>query len=217
MSKNPSSTKSVEKKLEKVDWRAFGDGVIGVDEVGRGCLAGPVYAAAVFWTQDHEQVKVTDSKLLTPQRREELAHLIRQNYVVAVGQACAREIEELNILQASLLAMHRAIEGVEKQLEGKTDEPISLLVDGNQKIPSLPRERQFTLIKGDLRCAPISAASIVAKVARDQMMKEQASIYPQYGFESHKGYLTKKHQLALAKWGPCEIHRRSFAGVKELL
>lgn len=217
MKKIFASTKTVEKKLKKVDWRAFGAGVIGVDEVGRGCLAGPVFAAAVFWTEDHRKIKVTDSKLLTPEKREELSLMIHEHYIVAVGQACAREIEELNILQASLLAMHRAIEQVEKSLPAEFSEPVSLLVDGNQKIPSLCKDRQFTLIKGDLRCAPISAASIVAKVARDRMMRDQALIYPQYGFEQHKGYLTKVHQEALAKWGPCEIHRRSFAGVKELL
>lgn len=203
--------KKVTQKEEypKVDWQQFGPNpVIGVDEVGRGCLAGPVYAAAVIFKSDSLADLVTDSKLLSEERREELAALILKEHHVGIGSASVEEIDEINILQASLLAMKRAIEN----LNVKTGH---VLVDGNMKIPGLNGFEQTTFVKGDLRVAPISAASIVAKVTRDSLMKELGVKYPVYGFETHKGYSTPVHKESIVTHGPCNIHRKSFAGVKE--
>lgn len=198
--------------LPKINWTEFFPApVIGVDEVGRGCLAGPVYAAAViFRTADLEDL-VTDSKLISELRREELSELILANHHVGIGSASVKEIDEINILNASLLAMKRAIGNL--KVDGG-----HVLVDGNKKIPRLSRNfQQTTIIKGDLRAAPISAASIVAKVARDRLMKELGVQFPLYGFEIHKGYSTPVHKDSIAMHGPCKWHRRSFAGVKEHL
>lgn len=199
--------------LEPVDWAAFGPGlIVGVDEVGRGCLAGPVYAAAVVLKSNELCEHLTDSKLLSEKRREELAPQIEQAHWASVAFATVEEIDELNILQASLLAMKRAVEDLEKKI-GQTVSHV--LVDGNMRIPHLSR-KQTPIIKGDLRCAPISAASIVAKVARDLLMKEMGSKFPDYGFEKHKGYASPIHRKAIAEIGPIlTIHRRSFGGVKE--
>lgn len=203
-----------------VDWQSLGPYVIGVDEVGRGCLAGPVYAAAVLYRQGDEFHPVTDSKKLSEQSRDLLSDKIKQSHFYSIASASVEEIDEINILRASLLAMKRAVEDllvtlpeIEKQraLQGL------VVVDGNKKIPHLESLRQMTLIKGDLRCAPVSAASIIAKVARDQLMKDHEVQYPGYGFAKHKGYLTLVHREALAQQGPCSIHRKTFAGVKELL
>ncbi len=184
--------------------------LIGVDEVGRGCLAGPVYAAAVFFLNEECIHEVTDSKLLSETRREELSDKIIKSHRVSVAFADVSEIDNMNILQASLLAMKRAVEGL-KINSGH------ILVDGNQKIPGLAHWAQTTVIKGDLRVAQISAASIVAKVHRDRVMKDLAKEYPNYGFEVHKGYATEKHRNAIASFGPIPMHRKSFAGVKEFL
>jgi ribonuclease HII len=195
--------------FEKVNWQGFFPApVIGVDEVGRGCLAGPVYAAAVCFRSDVLQDLVTDSKLISEKRREELAEVILQAHHVGIGFATVEEIDEINILNASLLAMKRAVEKL----------PFAsghILVDGNKKIPGLERYQQTTIVKGDLRVAPISAASIVAKVTRDRLMKELGVQYPQYGFEVHKGYSTPAHKQNISAVGPCLHHRKSFAGVKE--
>ena len=197
---------------EKIDWRSFSPGpVIGVDEVGRGCLAGPVYASAVVFRSDVLSDLVTDSKLLSEKRREELFEQILVEHHVGIGFATVEEIDELNILQASLLAMKRSIE----QLKLKTGH---VLVDGNQKIPGLDKGlRQTTVIKGDLRVATISAASIVAKVTRDRLMKDLGEQFPHYGFQTHKGYSTQVHKAAIAQHGPAFMHRKSFSGVKEYL
>jgi ribonuclease HII len=209
---------------EPVAWRSFKPApIIGVDEVGRGCLAGPVYAGAAVlqdWQdcKDSKQSKdlkkleesLTDSKLLTPKKRDELAKQIRDVYQVSIAWASEAEIEELNIFQASLLAMKRAVEGL-KVLGGH------ILVDGKFEIPNFPIFKQTALIKGDLRAAPISAAAICAKVARDQKMLELAEKYPNYGLEKHKGYATEIHRNAIKKWGPTPIHRRTFEGVREYL
>ncbi len=184
--------------------------VVGVDEVGRGCLAGPVYAAAVILNPDFKFSHYTDSKLLSPERRTELAAEIRARHTVSVGFATVAEINEINILQASLLAMRRAVEG----LNLKT---AHVIVDGNKKIPSLEKFTQTTIIEGDLLAAPISAASIVAKVERDQVMREMALQIQGYGFEKHKGYGTKQHQEAILRLGPTSEHRAHFVGVKEYL
>lgn len=198
--------------MEKFDWLALKpQPVIGVDEVGRGCLAGPVYAAAVIIRQDFPYQHFTDSKVLSAKRREELSLEIKSHHMAALGFASVDEIEKINILQASLLAMKRAIEN----LGVKSGH---VLVDGHQKIPGLPMGlAQSTLIKGDLRAEPVAAASIVAKVARDFLMVQLDEKYPGYGFAKHKGYGTSDHREAIAQLGPTDQHRRLFAGVKEHL
>ncbi len=196
--------------FEVFDWRAVRPApVIGVDEVGRGCLAGSVYVAAVILPNDFSVSGVTDSKLLSEKRRSELAKEIRAVAQVCVAFADVDEIAKINILQATFLAMRRAIAGL--KVKGG-----HVLVDGNQKIPRLPSGfRQTTLVKGDLRATPIGAASIVAKVARDHYMTELAVRIPGYGFEKHKGYASSEHRLAIQRLGPCPQHRRLFAGVRE--
>jgi ribonuclease HII len=203
-------------KFPPLNWRSFSlddpdHHVIGVDEVGRGCLAGPVYAAAVSFKSDILADLVTDSKLLSEKRREELAREILVHHHVGIAFATVEEIDEINILQASLLAMKRAVE----KLRVKRGH---VLIDGNQKIPRLPKcYQQTTVVKGDLRVALISAASIVAKVTRDQLMKDLSLQYPHYGFEAHKGYSTVVHKESISAHGPCIHHRRTFSGVKEFL
>jgi ribonuclease HII len=197
--------------LPKIDWQEFSPApIIGVDEVGRGCLAGPVYAAAVIFRSEALHDLVTDSKLLSEKRREELAEQILKEHHVGIGSASVDEIDELNILNAALLAMKRAVQklGVASG---------HVLVDGNKKIPHLRGFEQSTIVKGDLRVAPISAASIVAKVTRDRLMKEMGVRYPVYGFEVHKGYSTPVHKQSIVQHGPCIEHRKTFAGVKEFL
>lgn len=205
------------KSFEKINWREFLPApVIGVDEVGRGCLAGRVYAAAVSFKSNELSDLVTDSKLLSEKRRKELSELIHAQHHVSIAFATASEVDEINILNASLLAMKRAIEGL--KINGQVITAGHCLIDGNQKIKTLQSQLfQTTIVKGDLRVAPISAASIVAKVARDEWMKDIIRKYPQYGFEKHKGYATKAHKEAIAQWGPCFEHRKTFAGVREYL
>lgn len=194
-----------------IDWRQFAPApVVGIDEVGRGCLAGPVYAAAVVFRSDNLADLVTDSKLLSEKRREELAELIIQEHHVGIACATVEEIDELNILQASLLAMKRAVEKL-NITRGH------LLVDGNMKIPNMQGFEQTPIVKGDLRVSVISAASIVAKVTRDHLMKELGKEFPKYGFEKHKGYSTVVHKKSISEVGPCQHHRKTFAGVKEFL
>ena len=183
--------------------KSQGIGVIcGVDEAGRGPLAGPVYAAAVILPEHLEIPGLDDSKKLTDKRRRELMPIIKeQSIAYGIGIATEKEIDEINILQATFLAMERAI----AQLDGKAD---FALIDGN-------REKDFglpvmTVVKGDSRSANIAAASILAKVSRDDYMEEMAKQYPQYGFEIHKGYGTKAHYEALRTYGHCDLHRVTF-------
>jgi ribonuclease HII len=193
-----------------VDWSVFSPvPVIGVDEAGRGCLAGPVCAGAVILVKKVKRGTFGDSKTLSASRREELFELIQLEHQWGVGFASVEEIERLNIFRASLLAMKRAI-GALKVKGGHA------LVDGKFKIPGLKGFEQTALIKGDARCAPISAASIVAKVSRDRLMVELAEKFPSYGFEIHKGYATELHRARISEHGPCEHHRRTFAGVVDL-
>lgn len=176
--------------------------ICGVDEAGRGPLAGPVCAAAVILPADIEIPGLNDSKKLTDKKRRELFPVICEK-AVAYGVAFAdhREIDEVNILQATYLAMERAI----VKLTVKAD---FALIDGNRaKDFGIPVE---TVVGGDGRSASIAAASILAKVTRDDYMLEMAKTYPRYGFEIHKGYGTKAHYAALAEFGPCPIHRMSF-------
>jgi len=182
--------------------------VAGVDEVGRGPLAGDVVAAAVILNYPTPE-GVTDSKMLTPERREELAARIRDEAACwALGRATVAEIDEMNILQASLLAMHRAVAAL-------TIQPSMVLVDGN-RLPVWPYEAR-AIVKGDLTEPAIGAASILAKVQRDGEMLALNEHYPGYGFDRHKGYPTKAHLAALEHLGVCPAHRRSFGPVRRLL
>ena len=206
----PKASKAAKPDFEPFEWYGLQPSpIIGVDEVGRGCLAGPVFAAAVILPADFDIEGITDSKLLSEARREELAERIHDKCQVGIGFASVGEIDRINILQASFLAMRRAIEN----LGAGTGH---VIVDGNQKINMLDGGfRQTTVIKGDLRATPIGAASIVAKVARDTMMKKLGEKYPVYGFEKHKGYAAPIHIAAIQKFGPCVHHRSTFAGVRE--
>ena len=176
--------------------------ICGVDEAGRGPLAGPVCAAAVILPRGHQIPGLNDSKKLTDKKRRELFPLIKEQAIAyGIGMASHEEIDEINILQATYLAMERAI----AQLEGKAD---MALIDGN-------RAKDFgmavrTVVKGDSLSANIAAASVLAKVTRDDLMVEMAKEFPGYGFEVHKGYGTKAHYEALRNMGPCAIHRMTF-------
>ena len=193
--------------MDKIDlWeieKSLNVGVIcGVDEAGRGPLAGPVCAAAVILPEGEIIPGLNDSKKLTDKKRRELFPIIKEKAVAyGIAFASEAEIDEINILQATFLAMKRAI----AQLGGKAD---FALIDGNREtdfgIPCL------TVVKGDSRSANIAAASVLAKVTRDLYMEELAETYPQYGFEIHKGYGTKAHYAALRSHGMCDAHRRSF-------
>ena len=176
--------------------------VCGIDEAGRGPLAGPVCAAAVILPPDWEPDGLDDSKKLSPARREALYdEITRRALTWSVAFASEQEIDEVNILQATFLAMRRALAGLKSA-------PDFALVDGNRDpVLGIPTRCE---IKGDGRYACIAAASVLAKVSRDRLMDEMDARYPQYGFVRHKGYPTKAHYEALAKFGPCPIHRRSF-------
>src|SRR3954469_16208751 len=179
----------------------------GVDEVGRGPLAGPVVAAAVILDPSRPISGLRDSKKLTAARRSELAEIIEtQALAVGIGRAEVAEIDLLNILRASLLAMERAVANLSLQ-------PDVVYVDGNT-MPTLSMPA-VAVIGGDDRVASISAASIVAKVLRDREMDRAAAHFPNYGFERHKGYATAAHLEALARFGPSPLHRRSFAPIRE--
>lgn len=183
--------------------------IAGVDEVGRGPLAGPVVAAAVVLDPQEPIDGLCDSKKLTPSRREKLDVLIREKSLSwSIGRAEVEEIDAINILQASLLAMKRAIESLEIK-------PDWVLVDGN-RLPDIPHKAE-AIIKGDSLVPAISAASIIAKVARDREMSELDAIYPGYGLAQHKGYPTKAHLNALLNLGVTSLHRKSFSPVRKLL
>jgi ribonuclease HII len=183
--------------------------IAGVDEVGRGPLAGPVIAAAVILDETKPIEGLADSKVLSATRREELAHLIRERALCwALGRAEVEEIDRLNILQASLLAMRRAVMALSLP-------PKLVLVDGN-RAPELSYPVQ-TIIRGDASVPAISAASILAKVARDAEMNDLSKLFPGYGFSQHKGYPTSLHLACLERLGVSPIHRRSFAPVHKLL
>jgi len=182
--------------------------VCGVDEAGRGPLAGPVFAACVILREDYPIEGLADSKVLSHERREELAVQIRSRAAAwAVASASVDEIDRINILRASLLAMRRAVEQL-------TIEPLQVLVDGLH-CPDV-RFPVRAIVGGDALVAEISAASILAKTARDALMVEMHALYPDYGFARHKGYSTRQHLEALRRFGVCPIHRRSFAPVRSL-
>lgn len=185
--------------------------VVGVDEVGRGCLAGPVYAAAVVFRSSLGIDEFKDSKLLLEPERETLSRLIHEHHWAAIGSASPQEIDQINILQASFLAMRRAIHSLRSLLPAGSE--LGILVDGHLRIPDLDCEQE-PFVQGDSFIAEISAASIVAKVARDQLMKQMGIAFPKYGFERHKGYGCPEHRAAIKKFGPISLHRQSFSGVK---
>lgn len=194
--------------------------IAGVDEVGRGPLAGPVIAAAVIFPRGYSHPEIKDSKLLTVKQRERLAPVIQENAASwALGVVEVEEIDRLNILQASLLAMVKALAGLKSMAD-------CILIDGNQGIPLVlfqqgkfstgRRLYQRTIVRGDQSCLSIAAASIVAKVARDEMMVEWDKQYPEYGFAAHKGYSCEAHFEALKRYGPSPIHRQSFKPVRDV-
>ena len=189
----------------EIEDKFYGEGlqlICGVDEAGRGPLAGPVCAAAVILPKRLNLPGLTDSKKLTDKKRRELFPIIKEEALAyGIGFASEEEIDKINILQATFLAMQRALDQL-------TVRPDLVLIDGN-------RERNFgipvkTVVKGDSLSANIAAASILAKVTRDDFMLEMATIYPEYGFDIHKGYGTKAHYAALTEYGPSPIHRKTF-------
>ncbi|MBQ9644007.1 MAG: ribonuclease HII [Lachnospiraceae bacterium] len=176
----------------------------GIDEAGRGPLAGPVSAAVVLLPDDREFPYVNDSKKLSPKKRDELYDYIRENAAAfSVALVDAQRIDEINILQATYEAMRKAVADLEIQPE--------VLVNDAVKIPGIELP-QIPVVKGDAKCLSIAAASILAKVTRDRLMEEYDRLYPEYGFASHKGYGTAQHIAAIRKYGPCPIHRQSFIG-----
>ena len=193
--------------LESDLWRKGFTTVGGVDEVGRGPLAGPVVAACVVFPRDFFLPGVNDSKKVTAKKRERLFDQILDTaHEVGIGIVGEKTIDSMNILNASLKAMWQAVKDL-KNL------PEFILVDGNQRIPDLPLP-QMPVIKGDSKSLSIAAASIVAKVIRDRIMFNCHRKYPEFSFAAHKGYATRAHVEALQAFGPCEIHRRSFKLVK---
>ncbi len=189
-------------ELENEIYAAGEQLLCGVDEAGRGPLAGPVCAAAVILPRGLCIPGLNDSKKLTEKKREALYDVICSSAVsYGIAFATVDEIEEVNILNAAMLAMNRAIEKLSVQ-------PTLALIDGNRN--SAIKIASRCVVKGDAKCADIAAASVLAKVTRDRYMLEMAEKYPQYKFEKHKGYGTKDHYAALREYGPCEIHRPSF-------
>jgi ribonuclease HII len=249
------STFSLEKELARNGY----DFVIGVDEAGRGPLAGPVVACAVtlrnmscypersggsrsnmgsgdlsgFFANTQNDNKewnlVRDSKKLSEKQREKIFDFIQENFHVGIGLCSHETIDRMNILEASFLAMKKAVQDLERNMRQETSDKefpklrttnyelrTIVLVDGNKGIPNFSME-QKAIVGGDRIVKSISAASIIAKVTRDRLMKEMHKKYPQYGFDKHKGYGTKLHMETLIKFGPCEIHRKSFAPVEKAL
>jgi ribonuclease HII len=200
--------KSLALDQKSFDWDVSGL-VAGVDEAGRGPLAGPVFAAAVILDDLSPISGLADSKKLSPKKRDQLYDIIKARALCfCVATASVHEIDQLNILQATLLAMQRAVKGLRLK-------PMKVLVDGN-RLPVLDI-RAEAIVKGDSKVASISAASILAKVERDRWCMEIDSQYPLYGFATHKGYGTSFHLNALKAHGPCVLHRSSFAPVAQYL
>lgn len=192
-------------EFEKVFW-AKGELVAGVDEAGRGPLAGPVFAAAVVFPIDYENKwGINDSKKLSEATRNQLFGIILQESIsYCISQISNYEIDKHNILQSALTAMNESIHKLEIK-------PNHLLIDGNYfRLNSMNEYNYTTVVKGDSKSVSIAAASILAKVSRDNWMIEVSPKYPEYGFEQHKGYATKKHFEAIEKYGTCELHRETF-------
>jgi ribonuclease HII len=204
--------------------------VVGIDEVGRGPLAGPVVTAAcvvkdiAYTAYDAKRDKrwdlIRDSKLLSEKQRKEAYVFIEEFFYIGIGLSTPDTIDRINILQATFLAMKKAVVDLERMIDkacAYTDvQRMIVLIDGNQLIPNFTRE-QMCVAKGDQYVKSIAAASIIAKVTRDTMMEKYDAQYPQYGFAAHKGYGTKVHMSALTQYGATPIHRKSFAPVKNVL
>lgn len=186
--------------------------VLGLDEAGRGPLAGPVSAAAVYYTGKAPIPGVTDSKKISAKKRETLSFILTNHPCVfwGLGLVSSSEIDQINILEATKLAMERAIADLEEKYKIKAD---YLILDGKMQL-NLP-VNQISIIKADEKIFSVSAASIIAKVARDRLMLKMAKKYPEYGFEKHKGYGTKLHLERIKKYGPCLIHRKTFRPLSE--
>ena len=183
--------------------------IAGVDEAGRGALAGPVVAAAVIFSKDQDASLYRDSKKLTPNQRESIIdHILQNSLAVGIGCVDHKFIDRFNVLQATFLAMYRAYLKLSFQVD-------KILVDGNRRNPLFAIEQE-TIIKGDDKIPEISAASIVAKVVRDRIMRGYAKVYPEYLFEQNKGYGTELHMKRIDEFGYCSIHRRSFNISKQL-
>jgi len=192
-------------RYEAQAWRAGVGRIAGVDEAGRGPLAGPVVAAAVIIAPDRRIKGLADSKILTPERRDELFRVIGEHAVaVGVGIVDHETIDRINILQSTRLAMAEAL--------ARLCVAPDLVITDFVALSNLPCP-QRNLVDGDARCATVAAASIVAKVTRDRLMMDADARFPEYGFARHKGYATAEHLAALDRWGACPIHRRTFAGV----
>ncbi len=184
--------------------------IAGVDEVGRGSLAGPVVAAACIFDRDVDIVGIDDSKKLSEKKREQFFDEIKDKALAyGIGEASCEVIDEINILEATKLAMKRAIDEADKMLESKGRDRIQIVIFDAVKINDLKKE-QISVIKGDQTYFSVAAASILAKVTRDKLMKEYDKVYPEYGFASNKGYGTKAHYEGIKKAGITEIHRKSF-------
>ena len=183
--------------------------VAGVDEVGRGSLIGPVYAAAVILNKSINKKLLKDSKSISKKNRDKLCSYIKKNSIWAIGRASIIEIERINILQASLLAMKRAIIKLKKK-------PSLVLIDGN-KIPDLKKYNLQYVIKGDQKVPSISAASIIAKVSRDRFIKTLSKKFHNYGWDTNLGYGTKKHLYAIKKFGVTEYHRKKFSPISNFI
>ena len=183
--------------------------IAGVDEVGRGSLIGPVYAAAVILNKSVNQKLLKDSKSLSRSKREILSKYIKENSIWSIGKASVKEIEKINILQASLLAMKRAVKKLKKK-------PNLVLIDGN-KLPEIKNYKLRSIIKGDQKIPSISAASIIAKVARDKMIANLGKKFKGYYWDQNNGYGTKEHLKAIKNLGITSEHRKTFCPIKKLI
>lgn len=202
-----------EMKVRENELRAAGYvNIAGVDEVGRGPLAGPVVAAAVILPEDIDVLGIDDSKKLSEKRRNELYDVIDEKAVAwGIGMADNEVIDEINILQATKKAMREAIDDLERKLKELCGEDVDYVIFDAVKIDGLEIPQE-AVIKGDAKILSVAAASIMAKVTRDRMMAEYADIYPGYGFEKNKGYGTKQHYEGIEKCGICPLHRKTFLG-----
>lgn len=177
---------------------------VGCDEAGRGCLAGPVFAAAVILPPGFSHPYLTDSKALSEKKRDEMREIIEREAIAwSVASCSAEEIDKINILKASILAMHRALDGLSVV-------PEMVVVDGNRFAPWRAGVECLTIVKGDAKLGNIAAASILAKTHRDEFIAEAAKRFPHYGWEKNKAYPTAAHRKAIALHGPCELHRMTF-------
>ena len=183
--------------------------IAGVDEVGRGSLIGPVYAAAVILNENIDKKEIRDSKKLNKNKREVLAKYIKKNSTWAIGSASLKEVDKINILNASLLAMKRAIKKLKKK-------PTLVLVDGN-KLPEMKNYKLKSIIKGDQKISEISAASIIAKVSRDRLITNLSKKFKKYSWSKNAGYGTRDHIGAIKKYGVTKLHRKTFKPIHNIL